>query len=292
MTYLKVYTDFGEIMEPLKNEERGRLFMAMLAYAADGVAPALEGNERFVWPMARRIIDREAEAYESKVAASRENGRKGAKMRWDKREDGADGERHTEDSERHDDDGKHYTEDSERHEANGENCQEKEEEQDKEQEKKQEQEEEKKEEKDLSIVSPQNMCVSQEKENAPEARGHTHIPTREEIESYCRERNNGIDAGYFYNFYRAKGWRMGQNPIQDWRALVRVWETRDAQRGGGPGAPSAPSDGTNADLRDAIQSVLNMARQRRARQNNTLLNYQETPTPPRLERIAFDPDEL
>ena len=299
MTYLKVYTDFGELMEPLKNEERGRLFMAMLAYAQDGTAPALEGNERFVGPMARRIIDREAEAYESKAAASRENGRKGAKARWDRREDGADGERHTEDSERHDDDGKRYARDSERYAenderygANGDNSQEKEKEQDKEQEKEQEQEEEKKEEKDLSLVSPQRMCVSQEKENAPEAREHTHIPTREEIESYCRERNNGIDAEYFYNYYQANGWHMGQNPIQNWRALIRTWELRDAQRGGGPSTPSAPSDETNSDLRDTIQSVLNMARQRRARQNNTLLNYQETPTPPRLESIAFDPDEL
>ena len=295
MTYLKVYTDFGELMEPLKNEERGRLFMAMLAYAQDGTAPALEGNERFVWPMARRIIDREAEAYESKAAASRENGRKGAKARWDRREDGVDGERHAEDSNRHDDNGDRHAENSERHNenderygANGENSQEKEKEQNKEQ----EQEEEKKEEKDLSIVSPQNMCVSEEKETAPEARGHTHIPTREEIENYCRERNNGIDPGYFYNFYRAKGWRMGQNPIQDWRALIQTWEMRDAQQSSGPGASSAPSDGTNAGLRDAIQSVLNMARQRRARQNNTLLNYQETPTPARLESIAFDPDEL
>lgn len=290
MTYLKVYTDFRELMEPLSDEERGRLFMAMLAYAADGATPALESNERFVWPMARRIIDREAEAYESKVAASRENGRKGAKMRWDKRADGADGERHGEDSEPHGEDSEPHAEDGERHEADGDNGQEKEKEQDKEQE--QEQEEEKKEEKDLSLVSPQRMCVSQEKENAPEARGHTHIPTREKIERYCRERNNGIDAEYFYNYYQANGWHMGQNPIQNWRALIRTWELRDAQRGDGPSAPSAPSDETNSDLRDTIQSVLNMARQRRARQNNTLLNYQETPTPPRLESIAFDPDEL
>ena len=69
MKYLKVFTDFREIMEPLNDRERGRLFMAMLAYAADGAEPSLEGKERILWPVARQLIDREAEAYEAKVAS-------------------------------------------------------------------------------------------------------------------------------------------------------------------------------------------------------------------------------
>ena len=76
MTYLKVFTDFRELMEPLDHEEKGRLFEAMLAYAMDGVETALEGNERFIWPVARRTIDQEAAAYESKVEANRERARK------------------------------------------------------------------------------------------------------------------------------------------------------------------------------------------------------------------------
>ena len=67
MQYLKVFTDFKEFMEPLNDEEKGRLFVAMLDYAQAGSEPGLEGNERFVWAMAKRIIDREAAAYESKV---------------------------------------------------------------------------------------------------------------------------------------------------------------------------------------------------------------------------------
>ena len=58
MQYLKVFTDFKEFMEPLNDEEKGRLFVAMLDYAQDGSEPGLEGNERFVWAMAKRIIDR------------------------------------------------------------------------------------------------------------------------------------------------------------------------------------------------------------------------------------------
>ena len=41
MTYLKVFTDFRELMEPLNAEEKGRLFEAMLSYAMDGAEIAL-----------------------------------------------------------------------------------------------------------------------------------------------------------------------------------------------------------------------------------------------------------
>jgi len=60
MEYLKIFTDFAQSVEALDDAERGRLFMAMLAYADRGEEPALPGNERFVWPTARLHIDREA----------------------------------------------------------------------------------------------------------------------------------------------------------------------------------------------------------------------------------------
>jgi hypothetical protein len=52
-------------------------------------------------------------------------------------------------------------------------------------------------------------------------------PTVEEIEAYCRERNNGIDAQQFYDFYESKGWLIGKNKMKDWKAAVRTWESRN-----------------------------------------------------------------
>ena len=49
-------------------------------------------------------------------------------------------------------------------------------------------------------------------------------PTIEEIEEYCKERNNGIDAVLFYNFYESKDWMVGKNKMKDWQASVRTWE--------------------------------------------------------------------
>lgn len=76
MDYLKVWTNFREVMEPLNFEEKGRLFESMLIYAESGQEPeSLEGNERFVWPTAKRDIDMAVQFRETK----RQNGSKGGR---------------------------------------------------------------------------------------------------------------------------------------------------------------------------------------------------------------------
>lgn len=53
-------------------------------------------------------------------------------------------------------------------------------------------------------------------------------PSVEEVEEYCRERNNDIDAQHFIDYYASNGWRVGKNPMKDWRATVRNWERSDS----------------------------------------------------------------
>lgn len=62
-------------------------------------------------------------------------------------------------------------------------------------------------------------------------------PTLEEIIAYCEERGNNVDPQAFYDFYESKGWKVGNQPMKDWRAAVRTWERRQA-----PGKPAAPAD--------------------------------------------------
>lgn len=52
-------------------------------------------------------------------------------------------------------------------------------------------------------------------------------PTVEEIRNYCIERKNNIDAQYFYDYYESTGWRVGKNPMKDWKATIRNWERRN-----------------------------------------------------------------
>ena len=75
MRYLKVFTDFAEVIEPLSDAERGRLFMSMLQYASTGEAGTLSGTERFVWPIAKQNIDRTRVEAERNAACGSKGGR-------------------------------------------------------------------------------------------------------------------------------------------------------------------------------------------------------------------------
>ena len=56
-------------------------------------------------------------------------------------------------------------------------------------------------------------------------------PTVDEVREYCQERNNGIDAAAFVDFYTARGWMIGKTHMKDWKAAVRTWENRRKQEG-------------------------------------------------------------
>lgn len=55
-------------------------------------------------------------------------------------------------------------------------------------------------------------------------------PTVEEVYNYCQERNNGIDAETFVDYYESKGWMIGKNKMKDWKACVRTWEGKRKER--------------------------------------------------------------
>jgi hypothetical protein len=51
-------------------------------------------------------------------------------------------------------------------------------------------------------------------------------PTVEEVRAYCESRNNSIDPEAFVAFYNSKGWKVGKNPMKDWKSAVITWEKR------------------------------------------------------------------
>lgn len=52
-------------------------------------------------------------------------------------------------------------------------------------------------------------------------------PKVEEIDSYCKERKNNVDAQQFFDYYESKGWKVGKSPMKDWKSAVRTWERND-----------------------------------------------------------------
>ena len=49
-------------------------------------------------------------------------------------------------------------------------------------------------------------------------------PTIEEVRAYCIERQNHVDPERFIDYYSSNGWKVGKNPMKDWKAAVRTWE--------------------------------------------------------------------
>ena len=49
-------------------------------------------------------------------------------------------------------------------------------------------------------------------------------PTLSEINQYCIERNNNVNAEQFYDYYESNGWKVGKNSMKDWKAAIRTWE--------------------------------------------------------------------
>jgi hypothetical protein len=49
-------------------------------------------------------------------------------------------------------------------------------------------------------------------------------PTIEQLEAYMEERGMNNVANRFYDHYESNGWKVGKNPMKDWKASVRTWE--------------------------------------------------------------------
>lgn len=81
MTYIKLFVDYLDAIEPLGDAERGRLFTSLLEYARTGEAPQLGGNERFLFPMMRAQIDRDNAAMAGLSEARSKAGKIGAEAK-------------------------------------------------------------------------------------------------------------------------------------------------------------------------------------------------------------------
>lgn len=52
-------------------------------------------------------------------------------------------------------------------------------------------------------------------------------PTLEEVEDYIREQGYTVDPAGFYDYYESNGWKVGKNPVKDWKACVRTFQRNE-----------------------------------------------------------------
>lgn len=106
---------------------------------------------------------------------------------------------------------------------------------------------------DIDIEKEKEIDIDIDKEKKPLKR--FTAPTLEEVKEYCAERKNGVDAERFVNYYTANGWKVGKNPMKDWKAAVRTWERNDF------GKPKAAETEHSFDLDDFFNAAVERSKQ-------------------------------
>ena len=52
-------------------------------------------------------------------------------------------------------------------------------------------------------------------------------PSIPEIREYLTAIDSNVDPTKFYNYYESNGWKVGRNPMKDWKAAVRTWNAKE-----------------------------------------------------------------
>ena len=95
---------------------------------------------------------------------------------------------------------------------------------------------------DFEELSVETLKEEKEKNSAQKEKEKSSAkaftpPSPSEVAAYCRERGNDISPESFCSFYASKGWRVGNQPMKDWRAAIRHWETRRSHENKQPSFP-------------------------------------------------------
>lgn len=184
-----LHEEYREIIDLLTPEERGCLLTALFDYAVDGTVDEMTVPVKMAFTVIRQRADRDAEKYEAARAAHAEAGRKGGRPKKEQNQ-------------------------AEPNETK----------------KNQMVSEESKKSIPICIPIPISKdSIKERKDVVPEGTARFKKPTLEEVAEYCRERGNSISPQGFINYYDSNGWRVGKNPMKDWKAAVRTWEARDGK---------------------------------------------------------------
>ena len=80
----------------------------------------------------------------------------------------------------------------------------------------------------IDIEEDIDIDIDKKKNNSGASPHKFKPPSLEEVQAYCKERNNKVDAEKWIDFYTSKGWMVGKTKMKDWKASVRTWEKGDS----------------------------------------------------------------
>lgn len=201
--YIPIFLDWARDTEGLSDAEKGRLVDAMVAYArGEEWQNLVRGNEKFTLNVYRGVIDRHL----GKAETDKANGQKGGRPRKTpvSTEETPVFEVKTPVS-------------SEKPNNNNNN----------------------------NNNKNKNNNNNNNKESVGGMGGRASRftpPTTEEVRAYCQEKGYRIDPERFMARYESNGWKVGRNPMKDWKAAVRYWASNEYGGGDTRGAASRPAE--------------------------------------------------
>lgn len=194
--YFCAYHSYLAAMEQLNDEERGRLFTALLEYSQSGRVQPLTGNERFVFPAMRDQIDRDDKKYTDKCERNRRNV----------------SQRYTADKQPTNvyDRIRKPTNIYDRMQSYTNAAKEKEK------------------ENIEGVIGGETETADKppaRKINLP----RFVKPTIDEVDAYFAQQGNVQQSQRFFDYYEANGWKVGKNSMRDWKAAARNWLRNQSQ---------------------------------------------------------------
>lgn len=186
-----LYHDIRTPLELLTDEQRGKLFIALLNYSEYGELPDFDGALLMAFAFIRTSLDRDAEAWAEKQTRRAEAGRNGGLAK------AANASKASNAS------------DAKQNKANlavPVNV-------------------------PVNVPAPVPVNLSTTTgggrgtaDKPPRAARFTP-PTLAEVQAYVSERQSPVDPQGFLDFYAAKGWLVGKTPMRDWKAACRNAES-------------------------------------------------------------------
>lgn len=76
------------------------------------------------------------------------------------------------------------------------------------------------------VLSTANQVLQNDTTEQEPKRKVFRKPTIDEIKAYIAEKGYHFDAEQFFAFYESKGWKVGNQPMKDWKMACVTWEGR------------------------------------------------------------------
>ena len=200
-----LYFEMRDVFEELSNEKRGILVSAILDYSEHGIQPDFRGSLRIAWASIRHKLDRDDDNYARKSQV-----RRYAVYIRESKKDGVlplpyeqwlASLPETSQPETSNDTNRYPTTTTTATAT--------------------------------TTATSTDCCYMPAAGNPPRQPQRLIPPTVEEVRAYAAQRGDFLDPEAFMDYYTANGWKVGRNPMKDWKAAVRTWARKEQAHGAG-----------------------------------------------------------